>query len=546
MRKWTKQPPTGTGIDWGNPLTRNLISAWPLHDLRDAVSGDIAVPTGGLVIRGGKAPGEVSPDFDGTNRYLACPSISAKLSGATQVTISAMVHWDSSGVEEQTVVSTTGTSDGYGEVLLRLEPSDDTIELFYYSASDTQQGGTIAGSVAPVNEWFHLVGMIDTVDRQDVSAWVNGIETGTPVAATAALDTSGSTKPLWIGASSHAGATSFDKLTGGVYGVCIWTRALSVAEIKSLARNPWQIFKGPKNFALADPLPQTRSLTVPQVWTKQPPAGVGIDSVFSPWFNPNIAGVWNLNGGNLKNTITNSIAGHLQYPSSGTHEWRATPVGFGLSFDNTSGSGNSIGMEAANGVDGFWHDEKTAFTVVIAATLEADTNGPSILFEVGGATHGLWVGYRNTPDTMCFGVGASSVYDEIASTTTYAPNDKFYIVAVYDGVAGTLKLFIDGVLEAEQTTGVPSSLPLHTNAPAIGGVDSTMASADATPDEWGGVIPMVACSLTAVPDNVALRLSANPWQIFKRDSMQVPIEYEELTFDEDAPEGLYFIERPWK
>ena len=79
-RRWRKQPQYPVGIDWSNPLTRNLVAAYPfINGLigYDAVTrkyaltgygGIRAIPFSlGPEIAGGQAPGA---QINGTTQYL--------------------------------------------------------------------------------------------------------------------------------------------------------------------------------------------------------------------------------------------------------------------------------------------------------------------------------------------------------------------------------------------------------------------------------------------------------------------------------------------
>jgi len=153
--------------------------------------------------------------------------------------------------------------------------------------------------------------------------------------------------------------------------------------------------------------------------------------------------------------------------------WGSGLLGSGLDFQNDLDTYNLITINSPD--PGFWHDGFTEFTTAMSVTLTADSGGPLALLDIGGGT-GYFIGYRNTPDTIIFAVGNGSP-NEIASVSTFAVGTtRLDIVARYN--AGAMALFINGVKEAT-TTGVPSSINDHADAPCIGCASSGSSAENA-------------------------------------------------------------------
>jgi len=222
---------------------------------------------------------------------------------------------------------------------------------------------------------------------------------------------------------------------------------------------------------------------------------------------------------------------------NGTGEggFRASLAGYGYRFTNrdqdTYQDGLLLSTETGTGGDGFWNSSFTKRAVLVTAYMDDDGQGPIILFQEGGATNGFLVGYRNSPNTVILGVTVSGTAYEISSSSTYLPGDVLNIFAAYDGDQGFLRLWVNGRLEGEDVTGVPSSVPNHQAGPALGGTNDTASGNTyfATTDArngfaWGGTISSFAVTDRVVPDALGVSLSANPWQIFAPRIIYVPQE----------------------
>jgi hypothetical protein len=256
-------------------------------------------------------------------------------------------------------------------------------------------------------------------------------------------------------------------------------------------------------------------------WTKQPPVGVIVDH---PYFPPESSGVWSLNA-SLKNSVPGSVAGDAAWPSNGTHGYEArSRIGRGLSFDNTaSPAASAITFPAANGVDGFWHDAFTEMTMFGVCTLEDDTFGMQILWDFGDSVDGLAIGYRTSPDTIVARIQATGLGGdvEIASTSTFTPNSTLFVAVRYSGSEATLKLWINGVLEAE--TGIATAdVDAQTSQPGLGDKNGSTAFPDTDEDEWGGIISLAGITRRALPDEFCRQLTINPWQIFAPQKIFIP------------------------
>ena len=159
---------------------------------------------------------------------------------------------------------------------------------------------------------------------------------------------------------------------------------------------------------------------------------------------------------------------------------------------------------------GWWHDAFSERTILFHGKLEEDTNGAQSLWEIGGSVNGFQLCYRIAPDTLDLTVAVSSTDYSIDSTDTFVPGDEIVAVAVYNGTAGVMKLFVNGRLNG--TLAVPSSVPAHTDQPAISSEDG--GSAVPASYNFGGLTYSFIAWDRALSDEEAEELSLFPYAIF--------------------------------
>ena len=168
-------------------------------------------------------------DYDGTDDWIDYGLIDT--SGLAGMSIVAWVFYDSIGTQEQTVASNYDGVNNASGMLLRLEPSNDTVEAFIVREANTVSGGTFADMIVPANTWTHVASVFNSTDLR---VYVNGVVTGSPIAAASAMDNDPSTDPFRVGDSPH---TTTDELTGKIDEVAVFSRALSAAEILDIYKN---------------------------------------------------------------------------------------------------------------------------------------------------------------------------------------------------------------------------------------------------------------------------------------------------------------------
>ena len=250
----------GAQIDWGNPITRGLVFCQASQG-PDAARGKAKTITG-AVGRGVNKFGQLASFGGGVNESY--PAFGPELTNATPAT----VFW----LQEPRAGAAYST-------VAQFRPSGSAQPfLIYQSSSDLSYAfvvGQMNGAVPsfglstgfPVNNVpvSHAIVTTTNLDSRTVGDWTaykNGV--GYTTATTTSFSGASATQTT-IGSMSTGG----DPFEGLIGNFCIWNRALSAAEIKSLSDNPWQIFA-----------PQSRQIWVPTAVTITRPSS---DILTSGW-----------------------------------------------------------------------------------------------------------------------------------------------------------------------------------------------------------------------------------------------------------------------
>lgn len=153
-----------------------------------------------------------------------------------QFTMCAHFKYNGGGTDEHTILGSWQGNTATNGFLFRVEPADDTFEVYVRGASANFSHFTTTALTVPVGEWCWVFWSYD-VDNDVSSIIING----------ARQDENGLLEPqstcsgeVHVGASPH---TSSDNLNGNTDFWCFWDRALDPVEIKIFQENPWQIFE---------------------------------------------------------------------------------------------------------------------------------------------------------------------------------------------------------------------------------------------------------------------------------------------------------------
>jgi len=221
----TSQPQDLCGIDWSNPLARGLASSLLGNGLLDVASGKIFSvvnnPDSGVSPIG---VGFKNTTAGSTGSYRARSnfSLDAGLAGYTTLNF-----FD--------VDSSVQSFNGYfaitnaGNNIVQHCRGFNSSQLFVEHGSSGTFPSTLNNASGLLVTRWSPSGSLHT--------FLNGAQTGSDTLANAPSTTTGEIR---VGANRDPSGNS---LPSTQYVFCLWNRALSDAEIKSLSDNPWQIFE---------------------------------------------------------------------------------------------------------------------------------------------------------------------------------------------------------------------------------------------------------------------------------------------------------------
>jgi hypothetical protein len=160
-----------------------------------------------------------SLQFDGSSAYVDCGS-GASLDITNAITIEAWVY-KSAAVSYGQILAKNVNGWQY---LIQTDVNGNNAVAGFYDGSAWQ---VVTGTTVPLNTWQHIV---YTFNGSAVIIHQNGVQTGSKTGITTS-PASALTKPLIIGANPTD--STFNQFWDGlIYGVRIYSRALSAEEIK--------------------------------------------------------------------------------------------------------------------------------------------------------------------------------------------------------------------------------------------------------------------------------------------------------------------------
>ena len=227
---WTRQPPHPVPIDWGNPLTRGLKR--------------VVVPTSNSELVTGEA---LTIDAATVNRSTGKGGKSYFSNTATASTGISFSKWTNTTTAGSAVIvqKRKGTGDNEWLELGKFDTADHfTFGGVVYS-DPFWNGRWINGVSIPTGKLvtdLHTIGL-SVIDGAQIATW-----DGAP------WHTNTLTLSFVMPATLRFLASVTNGFDGDMYGVFLWERALSAAELKKIGQNPWQMFV-PQKRMLVSPAP---------------------------------------------------------------------------------------------------------------------------------------------------------------------------------------------------------------------------------------------------------------------------------------------------
>lgn len=231
-RRWTQQPTGPVEIDWTDPLTLGLQEALHPTFQFDAVRRIPLLGGGSVTAEPTVAKFGLARQF-GTNRRLSTVATN-QLSDAILPRTLFLQHQVVSGI--QTLMSRAQPAGTPSEVL-----TTTTLGGTGYRYHRQVGGASVGNSLFPIvsNVISNIVITNDGVTDSNTALYENGVsKTRTGIAA-GTLTAATLTEKIYLGTNSSGAAAANTKMSLFL----VWTRILTLAEIKEISRNPWQIFK---------------------------------------------------------------------------------------------------------------------------------------------------------------------------------------------------------------------------------------------------------------------------------------------------------------
>lgn len=233
--------PTNNAINWGNPLSRELVISYPCNEGGLTLYNRAIWTTQTGTLTNGPYYKDNSLYFDGTDDY--CQITAPFGTGTTTAQNYTVSFWfKTKDLNDSTLfsyASAAGTNNQYWRFMIRNATSNLVCQVGGSGGFTTLTIGTTAGPTTITTErWYHVVMTRNrtTSTTNIISLYINGILTHTRSVNFGANITV--TDPCVIGAAYDFTANA------NIYirDINIWNRELSQAEVKDLYLRPYQIY----------------------------------------------------------------------------------------------------------------------------------------------------------------------------------------------------------------------------------------------------------------------------------------------------------------
>jgi hypothetical protein len=243
---WTSQPPVGYGVNWENPITRNLI--WLAHFGRGVPyeetlgeMGTFSANANGLIREDGILAGDF-PDGQ-TNGGCDWPQHPDRHSGHSALTIMCYAKRDNNTPNStESPMAYAGTGSDAWDCSMA---ADGTLR-FRFDITDVAQEATLSqGSLWDYSEWNIFGGTWESADVQYARANKDKGSANNPADGTNTANNAAGNNPR-LGQRQN-GAT--DSWFGQVAWGAVWSRALTDAEWNYIVDHPWELFAPQRVYA---------------------------------------------------------------------------------------------------------------------------------------------------------------------------------------------------------------------------------------------------------------------------------------------------------
>lgn len=225
MDDGNKPSPHGYGVNWNDPLTKNLVGYWPMWEGAGSLVTDATGKNRDLVNSGADSiPSEFGPVLSLTGSdddFLAGPHI-PELGTGEDITFSIRVNMPVLSTV-QWLMAQYNPSPGQGPILFLVN------DLLLWRV-----GVDNVNAAIPSNEWVHIV---TTAVGSILAIYLDGVQKAS--ASRTRADNTSTTFNIG-GPQGFAGVSS---MNGLACDAAAWNRRLSVDEINELVDNPFRFIR---------------------------------------------------------------------------------------------------------------------------------------------------------------------------------------------------------------------------------------------------------------------------------------------------------------
>lgn len=235
----TQQPQYAPQIDWGNPVTQGLVGLIP---------GGAAQRPGYDVITGLKFPNISAPVASTSGLSSGQTAVGTGGISSNRIGTDSLTNWRPSSQKLSLVAAFHQYGAGGSDVIIAGNGfgvgtgyhfyerfSDGTVQFSLYDGSARQFTSASSSLAANARNVVCLA-----CDGATMRGYINGRAVGSVATGGGSV-----TYDATYARTSLAGTPDANGAAMAGHWMGLWNRSLSAAEAKSLAENPWQIFKAP-------------------------------------------------------------------------------------------------------------------------------------------------------------------------------------------------------------------------------------------------------------------------------------------------------------
>ncbi|HVJ65338.1 MAG TPA: LamG-like jellyroll fold domain-containing protein [Bdellovibrionota bacterium] len=451
------------------PQWASLVNYWKFNnDWNDSKGTNHATAGGSATFSTSSKLGSHAGIFNGTSSYLSTPNAGLN-PNTTALTAMAWVYLDATGGGEKKIIQQL---DGTGAGRVWISYSGATF-MSYLGAN-----WTYSTTIPAAGTWYHLAMTSTGGGTSTVSIYVNG-----KFEASQVLNAEASTGSYAIGAHKTYAANFFP---GKLDDVAIWSTALSAAEIATIYDRQRPAYSGTFTSRVMDGKSSSSwtklSWVPPLPFLKSLPDGGSSESSTNYTSQGDnlmsgIVGLWHLD-----EAAGTSGAGSVIDKSGQATPNNGTPTG--ITFGNPGkfssaalfdGTSSQLSIPTTSGMGSL-----TAMTLSAWVRPNIVDASQDIIIDGGGDVR-FRLSVNNGLFNNGFGDGTGWNQGGLASTTVATVGNWYHVVSTID--ENYVRMYVNGVKEAESATGSARSIGVPVWPTIIGGYSGGGYKFSGTMDE---------------------------------------------------------------